>query len=472
MRTQTVAVIGGGLSGLTAAYELQRSGEFNVTVFDAAERCGGVLAPVALTVAGQPVTVDAGAEAILNRRREGIDLVQAVGLGDDIVYPATTHAQIYARGGLHPMPTGTVMGVPTTKTDLTGLFTDEDIAAFHTAMSTPHPPVAEDLSVHELITSRCGQAVADRLVEPLLGGVYAGHATALSIQATLPMVWAAAQKGGALGDTLTAPISAGTAAGATTTPVFAGIRGGVHRLPEALVAQILAQGGTVHTNTAVTRLHRDQGTTPWQISTHSETHTADIVVVALPANHSATLLNDTAPQAAQLLAQIPVASMALVTMVLPAEQLPEAGYSGILVPPTEGLSVKAVTFSSAKWAWVRALNPDHVVVRASLGRHLDDAILDRSDDVVLHTALADLHHILGYEVDPVAHHVTRWRGALPQYNVGHSQRIDQLHTALADHPGLHYTGAITAGVGIPACISAAQNVCTHIRTTAKEHPSR
>lgn len=460
MSARSVAIIGGGLSGLTAAFELTRAG-ISATVFEAAERCGGVLAPVSLTANGHTVTVDAGAEAMLNRRPEGVELAQAAGLGDDLVYPATTHAQIFSQGALHPMPTGTVMGVPTAQTDLKGLFSDSEIAEVRAAMATPHDGLSADQSVAEFITSRCGQAVTDRLVEPLLSGVYAGQCTALSVQAALPMVWSAATQGGALADALT-PTSAGTAAGTTQVPVFAGIHGGVYRLADALVSAIQDATGTIHTNTPVTGLRRDHHT--WVVTTAHGEHHADDVIVALQPDRAATLLASVAPQAATTLGSIPMASMALVSMVVPTADLPPLHYSGVLVPPAEGLTVKAITNSSTKWAWVRDLTPDHTILRASLGRHHDDSILADNDTDVVHTALTDMHHILGHPVQPIAHHVTRWRGALPQYNVGHSTRIQDLTHAIDTIDGLHYTGSVLHGVGIPACIASAQKVCATITT--------
>ncbi|WP_345713846.1 protoporphyrinogen oxidase, partial [Kineococcus glutinatus] len=191
-RRPRVLVVGGGISGLTAALRLAPAAD--VVVLEAADRTGGVLQPV--EVAG--AVVDAGAESLLARRPEAVGLTREVGLGADLVHPATTRAALRVRGALHPLPAGTVLGVPGRAEQLAGLLDAGELARVAAEPGLPAPPLTADVAVGEYVAARLGPAVVDRLVEPLLGGVYAGSAARLSLRATAPQLWAHAERGGSL----------------------------------------------------------------------------------------------------------------------------------------------------------------------------------------------------------------------------------------------------------------------------------
>jgi oxygen-dependent protoporphyrinogen oxidase len=187
---------------------------------------------------------------------------------------------------------------------------------------------------------------------------------------------------------------------------------------------------------------------------------ADAVVLATPARATARLLSDVAPTAALALARIESASMAIVTLAFPARAFPEVAGSGFLVPPVEGRSVKASTFSFAKWDWVReagtATGEDLLVMRCSLGRHREEQTLQVSDEELVEIALRDLADAIGLSVRPVDAHVQRWGGALPQYAVGHLDRIASVRRDVGELVGLAVCGSAYDGVGIPACIASAR----------------
>lgn len=245
--TRHVVVIGGGLAGLVAARQVlrERPGT-RVTILEATDRIGGKLRLE--RVAGH--LVDVGAEAMLARRPEAVDLVRELGAEDELVSPATTAASIWSRGRMHPVPRATLMGVPADATGLGGLLTDEERARLEDEQPWPEGPLTTDVSVGGYVGTRLGRAVVDRLVEPLLGGVYAGRADELSLAATMPAVWEAATRGDSLRAVAAAaaaarwgggaPSSAGASPATTADPrsgppserpVFAGIRGGIGRLP-------------------------------------------------------------------------------------------------------------------------------------------------------------------------------------------------------------------------------------------------
>lgn len=424
-----IAVVGGGVAGLTAAYELGKAGA-DAIVFEGSDRVGGKLRTE--DVGG--VTLDVGAEALLARRPEAVDLIAEIGLADARVDPATTSAAIWTRGALRPMPP-TVMGIPSDLDALmvSGIVDEEPI-------SRPLPAPAGDVSVGEFVRARVGNEVLERLVEPLLGGIYAGHADALSLAAAgAPIL--------ALGDDLLA----GAAAAATAPSegsLFAGLTGGVGRLPVALAE---ASGADVRTAAVVRDLQRHAHR--WRLELDDGHETVDAVVVATPAPAAARLLAGTVPEAAFELADIAYASTAIVTFVLDDDaDLPGSGF---LVPPVDGSVIKGATFSSRKWAWLA--EPGRCVLRASVGRAGESALLHQDDATVAAAVLADLRQATGHLPEPAAWHVQRWGGALPQYEVGHVERVAIIDRAVAGVRGLEVCGAAYRGIGVPAVISSAQD---------------
>jgi len=461
-----VVVVGGGISGLAAAYHLRASGA-EVSVLEASAQIGGILRVSDL--AGLPV--DEGAESLLNRRPEAVELAREIGLGDDIVYPAGVTAGVWSRGAIRPLPPHTVMGVPSRPEELTGLLDDAEIARIGDDRTMPGLPLAHDVAIGRLVAERMGPAVAERLVEPLLGGVYAGHAEELSLQATVPALAAAVGKEASLLDAVeTVQNQASAAPG---TPVFAGIRGGVGRLAQAVAT---ASGASIQTRTTVRAIAPAAGA-KWRLETgpapFAEVMTADAVVLAVPPSPAARLLDRVVPDAARELRQVEQASVAIVSLAVPRSafpQIPES--SGFLVPPVEGRTIKAVTFSSVKWPWLAELAGDIVVLRASVGRHRQAGELQRSDDEIVDGVLADLADAVGLAGRPVEARVTRWGGGLPQYAVGHVERMDRVRAAVANVPGLAVCGAAYEGVGIAACVAlartAADSVLADLNSTAGE----
>ena len=442
-----VVVVGAGIAGLTAARELRRRRpDRPVVVLESGDRIGGKLR---LEEVGG-VTVDVGAESLLARRPEAVDLVRASGLDTDLVHPATATARIWSRGRLCPLPRS-VMGVPADLEGLraSGVLSEEGVARVVAEPAVEATVLVGDVSVGDLVEGRLGAELLDRVVEPLLGGVYAGHARELSARATVPQVVALLER-----DTSLLRAAAQAVAEAPTTPVFAGVRGGVGRLPGAL-----AEGLDVRLGCTVRELRRTpEGFRltcgPASAPSHLE---AAAVVVAVPAPAAARLLGDVAPDASTALGEVEVASMAVVTMAFPAEQFPHVEGSGFLVPPVDGRSVKAATYSFRKWDWVAAAGAEHglVHVRASLGRHREERDLQRDDPELVDLAVADLADAVGVRVAPVDSHVQRWGGGLPQYAVGHLDRVARVRSAVAAVPGLAVCGATYDGVGVAACIASA-----------------
>ncbi len=450
-----LVVVGAGITGLTAAFEWrQRRPDDEIVVLEAGDRVGGKLDRVEL--AGH--WYDTGPEAMLARVPEAVQLVERLGLADRLVAPATTQAAVVLPDGRHPLPAGTVLGVPASADGLAGILTADGVA--RVAAEAGLPPLTldgdlsrNDVAVGALLRERLGDEVVDRLVEPLLGGVYAGRADELSLVATMPQLAAHLPTAGSVLGAAAAARDAGARSRFDTdAPVFITVADGIGSLPAALVA---ASGADVRLRTPAHGLARTA--TGFELSVGRanapERLTADAVLVTAPAPKAARLLAGVAPRAAEPLQGIPYASMAVVAMAFPAQEV--AAGSGLLVPPVTGRLVKGVTVSSRKWPHLAG---GHLLVRSSVGRFRDERELQRDDDDLAAAVVADVADLLQLSrPEPVATRVVRWGGGLPQYLVGHQGRVDAVRAAVSEVPGLAVAGAAFRGVGVPACIRDAQH---------------
>jgi oxygen-dependent protoporphyrinogen oxidase len=427
-----VAVVGGGIAGLTAALRLAEAGA-RVTVVEASAVLGGKIRTAS-------DGIETGAEQFLMRSPDGsasgaVRLVETVGLGDRLVHPVAGGAGLWVGDRLHPMPTGTVMGVPGPAADLNGIaeLADGD-------RDTGAPVLSgQDVAVGALVRDRLGGEVVEHLVDPLLGGVYAGRADLLSLRATIPALYAALQNHHTLRDAV-AETAAASRAHATGKPVFGSLRGGLSILIEALSRRLLDLGVAVHCGSPLRAL----ADLP-----------ADAYVLACPAKPASLLLGGLA---GELVGALDYASVGLVTLRLPAADLPQL--SGFLVPADQGLSIKAATFFTRKWAHLAS---DDAIVRVSVGRYRDPGALTLTDEALGDEVQADLAKVLGPLPAASSVRVTRWGGGLPQYAPGHVERIEQARTLLTEAGApIALAGAAFDGVGIPACTTSGEKAAADL----------
>ncbi len=460
-----IAVVGGGIAGLAAAVRLRDRAPAgtDIVVFEQSGALGGKLRTGEL--AG--TVVERGAESFLVGGPDGDEsaamrLARRVGLGDALVHPSAGQAAIAVDGALLPMPAGTLMGVPAEVSSLPPVAQvapggDRD-------EGRPLLGPGEDVAVGALVRRRLGDEVVDRLVDPMLGGVYAGRADRLSLAVTVPALARAARREHTLRDAVRAA-KAGTAR-APGRPIFATVAGGLSTL---VAAAATASGAAIRLGVTVREVTRTA--TGWRL-VHGpvpapRAEEFDAVVIAVPAGPAARLLGGVDPRAAAGVAALDYASVALVALALPAGTvLPEL--SGFLVPAAEGTLVKAATFFSRKWAHLgRAGGP--VVVRASIGRYGEEHRLQHDDDSLVCTAHADLGRLLGAPLPaPLASWVQRWGGGLPQYAPGHLDRVAAARAALGAHRGLALAGAGYDGVGIPACITSGEAAAEDVLKSLEE----
>ena len=481
-----VVIVGGGIAGLAAAFFL-RDEPVRVTVLEGSPRLGGKLS--VSEIAGVPV--DEGAEALLVTRPEGTGLIAEVGLAGDRVAPGTTSSAIWTLGALHPLPRRQFMGVPSDLAELarSGVVSGEGVARAGQDLELPPTMRDGDVPVADFVGARFGPEVVDRLVDPLLGGVYAGRSSDLSFDATMPALAAASRRYRSLAEAVgsllppPAPVPAGERDRAPGGPrsggsVFTTLAGGLGQLPAFLAK---ASGAEVRT-TAMTRALSPAPGAPgagpgWRLTVGSaaadELIDADAVILAVPARPAARLLTGVPGTSAAVTAfgEISYASMAIVTLAYPRSAFPGAGlaalgWSGYLVPAVDGRAVKAVTFSSVKWphlADVIAPGAEPLeIVRCSVGRIGEEALVQRADEDLAAVAAAELAAATGVHGAPAAHRITRWGGALPQYTVGHLDRVARIRAAVATQPGLAVCGAAYEGVGIPACVATARAAASQV----------
>ncbi len=468
-RRPHVVVVGGGISGLAAAWRLCRERhDLDVTVLESSARVGGKLRVSDL----EGIPIDEGAESMLSTRPEAVRLARDAGLDDDLVHPNPSSPRLVIDGDLVLMPTGLVMGVPTDLTQLarSGVLSPQALARIPLDHVLPGTPLGDDIAIGDYVGRRLGPQVVDRLVSPLLMGVYADRAVNVSMRAAAPRLFEACRgERSLLSAALVARGEAAPVAG-PRRPVFTGIRGGVGRLPVVLAQRLRESGATIETGTTVRKLRRSaQG---WELvvgaTNEARVVHADAVVLAVPAPAAAKLLRGLSVQAETELSEIETTSVAVVTLLYRASDLPDGDLpegSGYLVPPSEQRPVKAATFSSHKWQWLadECLGQDLVAARCSLGHADDVEVLQRDDDELVDLSADDLAFVarLG-RARPMASRVSRWGGGLPQYAVGHVDRAERITAAIEELPGLVACGAAFDGVGIAACVARADRAATLI----------
>jgi oxygen-dependent protoporphyrinogen oxidase len=472
-----VLVIGGGVSGLAAAWEVTHPGDGGaadtVVLAEAGDRLGGVIA----TESFAGIDLDTGPDAFLARVPAAAQLAREAGLGAELVAPGTGQAWLWTRGRLRRLPTGLALGVPV---DLAALARSRVLPPAATVRAAldlvlPGRPVGpdEDVAVGELVRRRLGTAVQLGLVDPLVGGINAGHTDTLSAAVAAPQLLAAARRDRSLIRALRSSGTTGTASGAITlagqgggpAPVFLTVRGGLSRLVDALAAGVAAcPGSEIVLGRRVESLVRAGAGPAWEARlADGETIVADGVIIACPAAEAARLLTALSPAAATELAAVGTSSVALSLLAYPEAALPAplAG-SGLLVPRAEGRLLTAASWVWSKWPHLST--PGMLVIRASAGRVDDERAMAMDDDRLIAALHDELAAAMGLRARPVEARVGRFPHAFPQFAVGHLGRISRAESRLAqDAPGVALAGAALRGVGIATCITRGRAAAERVR---------
>jgi len=442
-----VAIVGGGISGLAAAYELQRRG-LTVRVLEAGPRAGGVIT----TERFDDWVIDGGPDSILVQKPAAVALCRELGIADRLISTLTPRtAYILRDRRLHRIAEGSFLGFPLDVGSLarSSVFTLGGRLRMACEVVMPRHAGDEDESVGAFVRRRFGEEAVDYLAEPLLAGIHAGDVDRLSIRALFPRLLEAERQSGSV-------IRAFRAMRARPSPqgAFVSLPGGTGELVDSLVRALTP--GTVSTSTRVTDLHRHAN---YRIETSAGLVEARVVVLAVPAYVAASLLRRFDTTIAALAEGIPYASTATVALGYRRDQIanPMAG-SGFVVPRVERSPLLAATWVTSKWPQ-RA--PDgHALLRGFLGGGRDPRRLDADDDELTKLVVNELSQLMGISGTPLFTRIFRWTKQSPQYEVGHLQRVATIDRQLASIPGLFVTGSGFRAIGIPDCVADGRETAT------------
>ncbi len=448
-----VVVVGGGIAGLAAARRLEALGADPV-VIDRDAALGGKLR----TERADGFVVEAAPDSFLARKERGIGLCEELGLGDELIGRRPEHARTYVRRGddLHPLPEGLSGMIPANLDALErgSLLSAAGVARFREEPDVPADSGDEDESVASFVSRRFGREAYDALVEPLMTGIYGGDGERMSLRATFPQLRVLELEHGSLLRGLTAPAPG-------RYPPFVSLRDGMGSLVARLVGSL--ERTRIVTGSAVTRLARTSS--GFEVIAGGEVSTCDGAVLATPAFVTAELLDGVDAEIAALHAGIPYASSVVVTLAYSrADVAPLDGY-GYLIPRTVGSDLLACTWSSQKWEG-RAPD-DSVLVRVYAGRFGGRDMTEEVDSELVRLARDELQ----IDAEPVRTWVHRWRRGMPQYVLGHPERVARIEKRLAQHSGLALAGAAYRGVGIPDCIASGEAAAESVARALSRAPA-
>ena len=505
MTKPRIAIVGGGIAGLVAAYEIAKDGSAETVLYEASGQVGGKL--LTTLFAGQ--MVDEGADAFITRVPHAIELCEELGLGDELVTPSTSKAFIWNGGELKPLPKSQVLGVPLDIEELSksGLVSEAGIAAaeadlnraeFAARDSKPTLDTADTASAAEttaapdtvgaLVRQRLGDEIAEKLVFPLIGSINAGNCDLLDLQTTAPLLAEAAASNPSLiaglrnlrqqaqSETSADEASMGTA------PVFLAPKSGMGKIIQQLESRL---GERIRLSCPAASVE----TLGIRFSDGRASESFDAIVLATPSWAAADLLAKSHSETAAMISDIDYASVVLVTLAFNSDHPADIEFSGsgFLVPASEDLTITACSWASSKWEHLRgdqtgrknasrdtisqtiasqatatgkkpsrSGTQSNIILRVSLGRHGDDAIASADDEHIIATVLADLEQTVGITAQPLETRISRWPRSFPQYTPGHSEQVVKAESLLAPD-GIFLAGAGYHGIGVPACIASGRN---------------
>jgi len=437
-----IIVIGGGIAGLSAAYDLHREGRHQVTLLEATDRLGGKI----VTHYSEQLIIEGGPDSVFTTKPWAVDLMEELGLGDELVEPIGGGFSLFVGGKLHTVPRALASLIPSASTALESIGFLGAAARKRIRSEGEIPKgTGDDESIASFFRRRFGSHFSKSLAEPLLAGIHAGDAEKLSMKALYPTYIGLEQKNGKL--TMEGhPPAPGAHNHGTRKPGFITLRGGLQRFVDVLEQQL--QGADIRKGFRVDQLAISS--TGTVIVSGTETLEADYVVLAIPAAASAKYLSGVAPEATNLLNRIRQASTAVVTLAVPLANIPKGLHdNGFLVPADEKIDITGCTYTSTKWPG-RAPE-DTALIRMFMGRDGGMDVRQHTDEQLSNMAFETLRKVLHVQGSPTYSQVDRWEDAMPQYALGHTDLMDGVEKELANLPIL-LAGGSYRGTGIPDCI--------------------
>ncbi len=453
MEKKKVVIIGGGITGLSTAYYLQKEIKENglpleVKLFEASDRLGGIIN----TVKKDGFIVEKGPDSVLARKTSALKLIKEVGLEDKVVSNTAGKSYIYARGKLHTMPEGAFMGIPTQITPfaLSGLFSPFGKLRAAGDFILPKGEAKEDQSLGEFFRRRLGNEIVDNLIDPLLSGIYAGDIDRLSLMSLFPMFYDMEQKHRSLvlGLKKSMPKPPKSAKKASKKGMFISLSTGLQSLIDELEKRL--DEGTVVKESPIEKIVKDKEQYTVTLANGS-VEQADSIIITTEHYHAQKMLSDYSFM--KTFDDMISYSVANVAMAFPKSAIKQdIDGTGFLVSRNSDFRITACTWTHKKWP---STTPDDMaLLRCYVGKPNDQDIVDLSDEEIINIALRDLNKTMNITEKPLFHMVTRWKDSMPQYNVGHIERMKNVKESLAKElPGVYLAGGSYEGVGIPDCIN-------------------
>jgi oxygen-dependent protoporphyrinogen oxidase len=453
-----IAIVGGGISGLTAAFTLEehrRAGAVEYVVYESSPRLGGVLRTERI----HGCIVEAGPDSFLTEKPWAADLCRTLGLGDQFIgsNDADRKTYILVRDQLVPMPDGLMFLVPTKilPTALSPLFSWTTKLRMARELFDAPRVAHSDESVASFVGRHYGMEMVDRLADPLLSGIYGGDAASLSVRAVLPRFAEMERTHGSLGRAVLAARK--KSSNKTAPPLFTSLKNGMQQLVEALVLKL--DRASLRTSTLVHSMQHDAA--GWTVSSGSKADRFDAIILAVPTHAAAQLLSTTGPELSAELAAIAYSSSIAVGLGYDRDvrQSLPPGF-GFLVPRSEGKRLLAATFVHNKFR--HRVPDDRALLRCFFAGSNADGIWQLSDDAIIAVIRNELHQILGLRAAPLFARVYKWKSAMAQYGVGHLERLDRIERLRQQLPGLALAGNGYHGIGIPDCVRSGQEAAKQV----------
>jgi oxygen-dependent protoporphyrinogen oxidase len=459
-----IAIIGGGISGLSAAYYLEKARRSGAPLawqlFEQSARLGGIVGSE--QVSG--CVVETGADSFLSEKPWAFELCRELGLEDQLIGSNDSQRKTFVlvRGKLIPLPEGLQFIVPTSIEHLqrSELFSDETRRLIADEVKLPPRKSRGDESVATFVARHFGNEMVERLADPMLAGVYGGRAANLSVRTILPRFVQMEEEHGSL----IYALQASSGQRSAHKPIFTSLKNGMQQLVDAMISRL--DLGAVRTQCAVSQIDRAK---QWRLQLAPQqgmgfTEQFDALIVATPAHAGVRLLARPAPELAQELGKVSYTSSLIVTLAFPKKELEQQGVLlegfGLLVPAAEKSHLLACTFVENKFN--HRVASDLVMLRGVLGGARNEAAMTLSDEDAVALVRREFEEILGIKSTPVFARVFRWPSSMPQYEVGHLERVAGIEELCARVPGLYLIGNAYRGVGVPDCIREGRDAAARI----------
>lgn len=457
---QTIVIAGGGITGLSSAYYLQQRIKekdlpYQVRLVEASDRLGGKIA----TFKKDGFTIEQGADSFLERKKHATELAVALGLEDELVRNSTGQSYVYAGKKLHKIPPGTFMGIPLTKRPFlfSGLFSMRGKVRAGFDVMIPKGKEEGDQSLGYFLRRRFGNELVENLMEPLLSGIYSSDIDEMSLQATFPNFYTLEQEYGSLTKGLQQTMPEKARGTGKRPGQFLTFKNGFETMIDVLADAL--DPGTIALNRAVDHIEKKEHGY-FLLLSNGEVLKADAIVLATP--HSALPRMWSQFPFFNTARDMKTTSVANVALAFDAEAIKkDVVGTGFVVSRNSDLRITACTWTHKKWP---TTTPDgKVLLRAYVGKPTDQQIVRQSDEELVKIVLNDLQKTMKIRQDPLFHVVTRWENKMPQYTVGHIERIGRLRTDVDEHlPGVFLTGSSYEGVGVPDCIAQGKQVVEEV----------